>query len=412
MIKSSHKILILTLISLFLFGFFAFDFSLAQSDYELDREIEALNLQIQIQKKEIDKLLEKQNQYQAQIKAKQQEKVSLNNQLGILDDSLAKTELEIEAISLEIAKLNLEIQKVELDMSSLDLKINNQKEQIIGLLRLIYKQDKISTIEALLLNDNLSDFLSQLKYLRKTNDKLSSSINELKVQKNKLEQNKLSLEEKDKEAKTLKEKLEEKKDSLNYEQGQKEIILIQTLESEEAFQALLARVKAEQNQVKAEISQAENLIRQKMSQKDKDLLDSSDSTLAWPVPKNYITATFHDPDYPFRTTIGEHPAIDIRAAQGTELRAAADGYVAKVVFDGSKDYAYIMLIHGNDLATVYGHVSAVNVSLDQFVLKGQLIGRTGGMPGGPGSGAFSTGPHLHFEVRKSGLPVNPLNYLP
>ena len=72
--------------------------------------------------------------------------------------------------------------------------------------------------------------------------------------------------------------------------------------------------------------------------------------LIWPVPSHYITAYFHDPAYPFRY-IFEHPAIDIRASQGTNIKAAASGYVARVRWDTSSRYGYVMLIHDNGLST-------------------------------------------------------------
>lgn len=384
----------------------------ANSDYQIDREIESLNLKIQLQKKQIESLQTKQKEYQEQISSKKNEKISLNNQLSIIEDRLAKTELDIEETALEIDKIKLEVRKIEIDSENLNMKISTQKEQISNLLKLIYKQEQVTTLEALLLNDTLSDFLSQVKYLQSTNEKLSDNIEKLKTQKEQLEKNQQALETKEKDVVTLKAKLEQKKDSLQYEQDQKENILFETMQSEQEFQALLAKAKAEQNQAKAEISNAESQIRKKMSEKDKVKLEGGDSTMTWPVTKNYITSTFHDPDYPYRKIIGEHSAIDIRAAQGSTLYAAADGYVAQVKFNGTKAYGYIMIIHGNNLATVYGHVSAVNVSVDQYVLKGQVIGKSGGTPGTPGSGSFSTGPHLHFEVRKNGIPVNPLNYLP
>lgn len=378
----------------------------------LNGEIDDLNLKIQSQKKQIEDIRQRQKEYEEQIRLKQNDRINLNNQLSILENRAAKAQLDIDSANLEIDKTSLEIKKIEIDSDDLDKKIEKNKDHIAGLLRSMDKQAQTSTLEILLLNDSLSDFLDQAQYLADTNKKIGENLDSLKADKLRLERNIEALNEKNQDLVALKKKLEDKKNSLAYEQENKAYILQETKSSEKAYQKLLEQGKREEQQAQAEIARAEQAIREKMSAKDKQRLDSSDSVMVWPVPKNYITTSFHDPDYPYRRIIGEHSAIDIRAQQGTALTAAADGYVAKVKFAGDRSYAYIMIIHSNGLSTVYGHVSAVYVMTDQYVTKGQAIGRSGGMPGGTGSGPFTTGPHLHFEVRLNGLPVNPESYLP
>ncbi|NLZ74733.1 peptidoglycan DD-metalloendopeptidase family protein [Candidatus Falkowbacteria bacterium] len=407
-----NKILKLLILILVLFGFLSgtpFVFSQTSS---IDAEINELNLKIQNQKKQIEELKIKQSEYQTQIEAKRRDRITLNNQLALIETRLAKAQLDIDSVNLEIDKTNLEIQKTEIEANNLDTRIEEGKQHITNLLRLVYKQDQMTTIEMLLLNESLSDFLNQAKYLEDTNKEIKNSVEELRADKDRLDNNKKILNKKNEELLALKKQLKEREDSLHYEQENKTYILEETKSSEKQYQELLARVKREQEQAAAEISSAESLIRKKMSQKDQQRLQDGNNNIDWPVPRNKITSSFHDIDYPYRKIIGEHSGVDIRAAQGTTITAAADGYVAKVKFDGSKNYAYIMLIHGDGLATVYGHVSAVYVTVDQYVVQGQAIGRSGGTPGTTGAGSTTTGPHLHFEVRKDGLPVNPENYLP
>jgi len=407
-----NKIVLVSIFILILAGLVSLAPLVFSQSGNLDAEIEDLNLKIQNQKKAIDDLKLKQQEYQTQIELKQRDRINLSNQLSLLENRLAKAQLDIDSTNLEIDKTNLEIQKIEIDSANLDKQIEIQKQHIASLLRLVYKQDQVSTLEMLLLNGSLAEFLNQAKYLEDTNKEIGDSVTDLKRDKDHLENNKLALAGKNTELVSLKTKLEEKKSSLLYEQENKTFILEETRSSEKEYQALLQQAKREQDQATAEIASAEVLIRQKMSQKEQERLNNGNNTIAWPVTKNYIVSVFHDPDYPYRKLIGEHSAVDIRAKQGTGITAAADGYVAKVKFDGSSNYAYIMIIHGDGLATVYGHVSAAYVMTDQYVTQGQAIGRTGGTPGGVGSGRFSTGPHLHFEVRKDGLPVDPENYLP
>ncbi len=380
------------------------------SGEKYDAEINELNAKIKAQRDQISSIQQRQKTYSSLIAQKREEQENLNNQLAILENRVGKAQLDLEETKSEIKETELEIKKVTIDLENINRSTEKQKEHIASLLKLMYRQDQISTLEILLANDSLSEFLDQAKYLENTSGEVSKSLEDLKVSREQLLSGQEAMRVKGAELIELKQKLEERKNGLVYEQDNKEQILQETKYSEQTYQKLLAQAKREQDAASADIANMEKLVREKLAKANQKL--NPNATLNWPVAKNVITSTFHDPDYPFRRSIGEHPAVDIKAAQGSTLRAAADGYVARVKFDGNRNYAYIMIIHGNGLSTVYGHVSAVNVEADQYVSQGQVIGRTGGMPGSVGSGAFCTGPHLHFEVRKNGLPVNPLNYLP
>ncbi|PKM91324.1 hypothetical protein CVU82_01860 [Candidatus Falkowbacteria bacterium HGW-Falkowbacteria-1] len=411
MIKKSIKIfLVLLFLGLFVKGS---SFVFGQTAEQIDEEIRILNNQIEGQRKQLETVQNRQKEYAALIKQKEQEKDTLQNQLEILDSRFKQSELEIEEVKLEISKNDLEIRKTAIDIDNNSEKIEKEKRHISDLLKLIYKQNKTTPIEIILLNDSLTDFINQVKYLENTNEEISDSLELLKDAKDQLEKQEVILKEKEDKLAELRKELDKKQMILEGELEDKAFLLTETNQSEQEYRNLLDLAKKEQEKAANEIVSLEKSVREKLAQRpEKDINEFNDSGFIWPVAKNVITTTFHDPDYPFKRSIGEHSGVDIRASQGSTLYAAASGYVARVKFDGSTAYAYIMIIHGDGLSTVYGHVSGVIVKEDEYVVQGQTIGKSGGSPRTVGSGAFSTGPHLHFEIRKDGMPVNPLNYLP
>lgn len=130
---------------------------------------------------------------------------------------------------------------------------------------------------------------------------------------------------------------------------------------------------------------------------------SGRGVLAPPLPGGVLTSGFGPRLHPVLGTVRTHDGLDYAAPSGTPIRTAAAG---TVVFSGPRGgYGNTVVVdHGGSLATVYAHQSDVYVTAGTPVTAGQVIGAVG-------STGLSTGPHLHFEARVHGVPVDPLGYL-
>ena len=131
-----------------------------------------------------------------------------------------------------------------------------------------------------------------------------------------------------------------------------------------------------------------------------DILSSTPSIL--PV-RGWISSSFGYRQYPFTGEVSLHEGIDIAAMPGTPVYAPATG---EIMFAGYKTgYGNVIIIdHGYRLSTLYGHLSDIMVSSGQRVKRKQVIGVTGNT-------GHSSGPHLHYEVRIAGVPVDPADYI-
>lgn len=134
------------------------------------------------------------------------------------------------------------------------------------------------------------------------------------------------------------------------------------------------------------------------------VVDIIQTTVVWPVG-GVITLNFGEIDLPYQPL---HTGIDIASADGkvgTPVTAMMPG---KVIYAGEISWGYgkhIIIDHGNNITTLYGHLDKI------FVYKGQEIKDTKLVIGNRGTTGWSTGPHLHFEVRAYGIPVNPRTFL-
>jgi murein DD-endopeptidase MepM/ murein hydrolase activator NlpD len=122
----------------------------------------------------------------------------------------------------------------------------------------------------------------------------------------------------------------------------------------------------------------------------------------WPI-RGWITSRFGMRNSPFSDGMTKHLGLDIANEAGTSIKAPADGVITYTGWEGG--YGKLIVIdHGYGLSTRYGHMQRGLVNIGQRVRRGQVIGFVG-------STGRSTAPHLHYEVRVNGVPVDPLKYL-
>ncbi len=408
--QSKNKLILAIILVIFLFLPF---YLKAETVYNGGDNAEITNIseEIKAKQKKIEELTAKINTYNDSIKQYRNQSVNLASQIQYLTARIDKAEAEIELTENQISENSLQVQDTENKIKQNESNIEENKKRLREFIQEMYKKDQNSELEIILANDSISDYYNELRSLSILQNKTKESLTELKQLKDNLAVLMTNLEDKKATLKALKDKLEKNKESLLEQQLTKQNILSQTKSSENKFQSLLSQVRAEQASANADIASLEKKLREKLSNGSVDKLKAlGNATFNYPVINNGITAYFHDPDYPFRY-VYEHPGIDLRAKQSTPIRAAASGYVGRAR-DAGMGYSYIMIIHNDGFSSVYGHVSKIYVEEDQFVNQGEIIGLSGGMPGTHGAGRMTTGPHLHFEIRKNGIPVDPLNYLP
>lgn len=366
-----------------------------------------LNKQIEAQRAKVDKLTEDIEKYKTGINQTRSQAATLQNQVLIINNQIAKADLDIQAKEEEIKTIELEIQKIELEIKNNQDGIERDKVQLSAFIRQLDYYDKKSYLTVLLSNNSFSEFFDQIKNLEGVSEDLQNTLNRVQELTTKLETQKQEMDSKRKTLGELVNKLEDEKASLDDQKGEKQYLVVQTKNSERKYQNLIADLKQAQAAANSQAAYLEKKLRAELEKKGSGEKFNSlgDAVLSWPTTVRRITATFHDPDYPFINTVGQHSGLDIGVKSGTPIMAAEAGYVAKAA-TGTKWYGnYIMIIHSNNLSTLYGHLTSLNVSNDQYVSKGQIIGYSG-------STGFSSGPHLHFEVRSNGVPVNPQSYLP
>src|SRR6266516_4376592 len=330
---------------------------------------------------------------------------SSSDRLQSLRDKIAAAQAQESRLSSEIGSIETRIRSLETQVGGVSARLGTlERELALGTLyrRLVdlYESGEPTTVDVLLSSQNLGDFLDQADYVHELgaqDARISNEVHTAKVQmhdvreKTKKTREKVATVTRTIAARTaavqaIRDRLVISKRGLAAARKHKQATLASVQESKREFLHEVAGIEASNAQVTAQLQAAGS--------------SSTDSTpsasgLIWPVNGPVVS--------PFGMRWGRmHTGIDIAVPYGTPIHAAASG---SVIFSGwMGGYGnFVIIDHGGGLATAYAHQSSIAVG-GGSVTQGQVIGYVG-------CTGHCFGPHLHFEVRINGTPVDPMGYL-
>lgn len=346
----------------------------------------------QQQLEEVSRQIEAQNQKLSSVK--KQEK-SIMGQVQKLEKDMQKTESDLEYISGRVDFLQSSLAVTQDEIGILEAELEKQNEILNQRLVFIYEEGDISYLEVLLGAEDMQDFLIRYDLLNRILQQDRGLIAAVQAKKEALSSKKSTLENQKAELEENQQSKKEKQKHLDEQIDEKKEILSDVQKEKKAYQKALEELEASSRQL-------ETMIQQMQSGGEPD--KAGTGTFSWPVPGyKTITSDYGMRYHPILKVNKLHTGIDIGVPSGVNILAADSGTVIYSGWMGG--YGQVVVIdHGSGLSTLYAHQSTILASKGAAVNKGQVIGKVG-------STGWSTGPHLHFEVRKNGTPVNPHSYI-
>lgn len=375
----------------------------------LKDELDAIQNEVRSKERQVQALDEVVDQYRKKVQQQASTAKTLKDQLALLDARMEEVKASQARTKAEGERLAAEIDLLQQQIEQATHTLTVRRALLEGVLVQLASRDRSSPLIAALSRRSLSAFVSEREEWRSLQRELGRLTQEVRETRAQLEERHAA----EQEAKRKQEKeairLEGLAHQLEEDQEAKANLIAETQNREEEYRRLMANIAAQQQAEASALDALRTRLQNTLDRSD-EVLARGDILLSWPVPtRRGISAYFHDTSYPFRTLF-EHTGVDVPVPVGTPVRAAAGGYVAWN--RRGKQYGnYVMVIHPSGIATVYAHLSAFGAKPDTYVERGEIIGYSGGKAGDPGAG-LSTGPHLHFEVRQDGIPVNPMLFLP
>jgi len=374
--------------------------------------VDDLKAQLEARQKALQDAEDKISQFKQNIQIKKQEAITLQSQIALMDQNINSIQLSINKTLAQIDETHGEITQVASDIAEKDQELDKQKGLLADYIRGLHDLDQQSVITDLLKYDSFSQVVNEASTFDHLHDQAQQTFREIKNLQDQLVQKKNDLQDYQTTLQALKDRQVNQQKTLDTQRQAKQAVLDLTHNQESQFKDLLAQAQKTHQQAEADISRINDSIQAELQREGITSLPSI-GLFDWPIDPIFgVSCEFHCAGYPYAYLIGPHSGMDIPTYVGTPIHAPADGFVARLYDSGGPGYSFILMEFGDNISAIFGHVSgfAGNVHEGQLVSRGTVIGYTGGAPGMHGAG-LSSGPHLHFEVRKSNVPVNPRGYL-
>lgn len=351
-------------------------------------------------KQEMAETEEQRKKAAEEINQKQAEKDAVVQQRNELDQQISGVLEDIEAVEETIQEKDDEIELKNDEIGALQDKIDQNEDKLKTRMRIMYEYGNVSYLELLLESKGLSDLFTRIGAIRdivahdqeliNTYVSAQKEIEEARavIEKEKEEQEEVKgiLDDKENELKELQEEKDQMIDSINSDIAELEKLEKQAQEDYDDLQA----------ELNAELAK---------SAQGSSVTYSGNGKFLWPAAAGGRVSSNFNPNrvHPILGYVRPHNGTDIAVPMGSNVLAGEAGKVVTAGWNNSYGY-YVTINHGGGYVTLYAHNSKLLVKAGDTVTRGQVIAKAG-------STGNSTGPHIHFEVRINGTPVDAMNYV-
>ena len=369
----------------------------AQSSGEIQRKIDRKRAEIE-QRRGRERVLT------TDISAISRRIGALQSDITVLQTKQVRLETDLAAKREELARIQEELRRTRLRLAQLRARLAEAKVALAGRLVELYKADKPDVVTVVLEADGFADLLERTEFMQRVSSQDARIVDRVRQAKAEATATAKRLDRLEARAEEIAEAIEAEVEQVVQVKTQ----LVGRRDSFASVRAEKAGMLADTRASRAELEGHVHALEREQAAVLAQLRGSSggggvagpirqgSGTFIWPANGSVSSG--------FGMRWGRlHAGIDIPLPVGTGLRAAAGGRVVIAGWTGGYGN-YTCIQHSGGLSTCYGHQSSIGVSVGQSVSQGQIIGASGNT-------GNSTGPHVHFEVRVNGSPVDPLGYL-